>query len=109
MTELSMKKQQRKMVRHSLELKISLAKRVIEGQESPSALARETSISSVSIGGWVRQARAGKLEGYVAPDFDVQTGDVAAENARLVRELKRVTMERDFLKKVSAYFAKDPQ
>jgi transposase len=35
--------------------------------------------------------------------------EALAEVQRLQRELRRVTMERDILKKALGYFAKDPQ
>jgi transposase len=35
--------------------------------------------------------------------------EAATEVERLQRELRRVTMERDILKKALGYFAKDPQ
>lgn len=35
--------------------------------------------------------------------------DIEAENARLKAELKRVTTERDILKKAAAYFANNPE
>ena len=38
---------------------------------------------------------------------EVSLAGLAAENARLRKELEQATMERDILKKATAYFAKD--
>ena len=95
-------------IKHSMELKVSIARRVIEEGKSQSELCRETGLSTTNVHKWVRQARRGELPGYTAPAFDVQTGDVAAEVRRLTRALADMTQQRDFLKKVSSYFAKDP-
>ena len=92
--------------KHSLELKISLARRVIEEHKSASELARETEISITNINKWAQQARRGQLMGYVVPTFDTQTGDLAAEVRRLTRALAEMTAQRDFLKKTTAFFAK---
>lgn len=40
---------------------------------------------------------------------EAHKSDIEAENARLKAELKRVTMERDILKKAAAYFANQPE
>jgi transposase-like protein len=92
--------------KHSLELKISIARRVIEENKSQSALALETGLSVTNIHKWVAQARRGELVGYSPPAFDAETGDLAAENRRLKHALLEMTQQRDFLKKISAYFAK---
>ncbi len=92
--------------KHSLELKVSIARRVIEENKSQSALAHETGLSVTNIHKWVSQARRGELVGYTAPVFDEETGDLAAENRRLKHALLEMTQQRDFLKKISAYFAR---
>jgi transposase len=55
------------------------------------------------IGHWVRNARAGSYE--AAPGIPLKT---EGENEQLRRELAKVKMERDILKKALGYFAKDP-
>jgi transposase len=92
--------------KHSLELKISIARQVLEEDKSQSALARETGLSVTNIHKWVHMARSGELPGYVAPTLDDATVDLAAENRRLKNALHEMTQQRDFLKKISAYFAK---
>lgn len=55
---------------------------------------------------WVKQFEGGKWE--AKPGLPLKS-EQQAELERLRRELKRVTMERDILKKATAYFAKDAQ
>ena len=64
--------------------------------------ARELGIAENTLWNWVNQARIDAGEG----SEDTYTSEEKVEIRRLRKELKRVTMERDFLKKVSAYFAK---
>lgn len=54
---------------------------------------------------WVREAEAGKWEMSAGTPLKTEQQQ---ELERLRRELKRVTTERDILKKAVAYFAKEP-
>ena len=65
-------------------------------------VARDLDINVTLLHGWLRKARDGGKEALPRPNA---TDD--EEKARLRRELARVTAERDFLKKVSAFFAKE--
>ncbi len=71
--------------------------------ESISKIARELDLSENSLRNWVRQADADNGKGPVG----ALTTEEKAEIRRLKRELRRVTMERDFLKKATAFFAKE--
>ncbi len=65
-------------------------------------VARDLGIHVSLLHGWLRKARdGGKVQ---VPPRDESERE---EMARLRRELTRVTAERDFLKKVSAFFAKE--
>lgn len=97
----------RRPQKYSTELKVSIARRVIEEGKSQAELSRETKISTTNIYKWVQQARRGELAEYVVPAFDAQTGDVTAEVRRLTRALAEMTAQRDFLKKTAIFFAKD--
>ena len=55
---------------------------------------------------WVKQFETGKWEAKTG--MPLKSAE-QAELERLRRDLKRVTMERDILKKAVAYFAKEPQ
>lgn len=65
-------------------------------------VARDLGINVSLLHGWLRRAREGGKEAVPRPN-----ATEAEEVARLRRELTRVTAERDFLKKVSAFFAKE--
>ncbi len=65
-------------------------------------VARDLGINVSLLHGWLRRAREGGKEAVPRPN-----STEAEEVARLRRELTRVTAERDFLKKVSAFFAKE--
>ena len=56
-----------------------------------------------TLGNWVRPSEKGEIRG--AGDKPVSAQQM--ELARLRAELARVKMERDILKKATAYFAKD--
>jgi len=55
---------------------------------------------------WVQLERGGAMEMNPAKPL---RAEALGEVQRLQRELRRVTMERDILKKALGYFAKDPQ
>lgn len=55
---------------------------------------------------WVQLERGGAME--MNPIKPLRA-EALGEVQRLQRELRRVTMERDILKKALGYFAKDPQ
>ena len=100
-------KPSRALQKHSVEFKISVARQVIEAGKSQAEVSRETNIAMSNIHKWIAKARAGQLGNYKVPAFDERTGDLAGEVRRLERELEQVRQERDFLKRVSAFFAKE--
>ena len=65
-------------------------------------VARELELTETSVRAWVRQAGVDARPSAHGP----LTSDEKAELTRLRRELKTVTMERDFLKKAAAFFAR---
>ena len=67
-------------------------------------VARDLGVNVSLLHGWLKKAREGGKEAVPAP-AETEREEVA----RLRRELARVTAERDFLKKVSAFFAKEIQ
>ncbi|RYD89902.1 MAG: hypothetical protein EOP50_16815 [Sphingobacteriales bacterium] len=85
--------------RYTDEFKAEAAKQVIDQNRSVREVSTRLGISIDSLYAWVREQR--KLPA-------TRQGDaaLAAENRRLQAELKRVTEERDILKKAAAYFAK---
>jgi transposase len=73
--------------------------------ESLAQVARNLDIGENSLRLWVKQADIDEGKG---PEGALTTAE-KEEMRRLKRELKRVTMERDFLKKAAAYFAKETE
>jgi transposase len=71
---------------------------------SRAKVAQELGLNVTMLARWVREARAGKWE--MAPGKSLKT-EQQQELERLRRELKRVTTERDILKKAVGYFAKE--
>ena len=70
-------------------------------------IARDLGIEASVLRRWVYQEREeGVLD--MRPNRPIRS-EAATEVERLQRVLRRVTMERDILKKALGYFAKDPQ
>jgi len=74
---------------------------VIDQNRTIAAVARELEVVEQTLGNWVRQERIdrGEREGT--------TTEMREENARLRREVKRLTMERDLLKRSVAFWVKE--
>ncbi len=70
-----------------------------------SAAARDLGVNLSVLRRWVANHKAGHYE--IAPGRALKT-EAAAELERVKRELAKVKMERDILKKALGYFAKDP-
>lgn len=85
--------------RYTDEFKVEAAKQVLDQGRSVRDVATRLGVSIDSLYAWVREQR--KL-----PVTRQGDATLAAENRRLQAELKRVTEERDILKKAAAYFAK---
>jgi transposase len=85
--------------RYAEELKIEAVRQVTDGGYPVTEVAQRLGVSAHSLYQWVKQ--------YGAPEAErLQTRSQADELRRLKAELKRVTEERDILKKAAAYFAK---
>ena len=69
-------------------------------------VARNLGVDQSVLRRWVQLERGGALEMNAAKPL---RSEMATELERVQRELRRVTMERDILKKALGYFAKDPQ
>lgn len=88
----------KKRRRYSAEFKEGAILMVVEGGQKASEVARDLGLSPTLLARWVREfeERGGKSGLLV---------DERAELEALRRENQRLRMERDFLKKASAYFA----
>jgi len=93
---------EKRRARYTLEFKLE-AVRLVKGGQEASVTARVLGVPKQTLSNWVRLAERGELQG--AGERPVSAEQM--ELARLRAELARVKMERDILKKATAYFAKD--
>ena len=88
--------------KYTLEFKLE-AVRIVKGGQTVSVTAKVLGIPSQTLDNWVRLSNKGQLKG--AGDKPVSAEQM--ELARLRAQLARITMERDILKKATAYFARE--
>jgi transposase-like protein len=86
--------------RYTEEFKIEAVKQITERGHSVYDVARRLGTTTHSLYAWCKKYGKG-------PQHAEQVDDQQAEIKRLRAELKRVTEERDILKKATAYFAKE--
>lgn len=91
--------------RHTAEFKREAVRLVRQPEVSRVQVARDLNIHPSLLRKWEEQFASGQWE---AKHGVALKSEQAQELERLRRELRRVTMERDILKKAVAYFAKEP-
>jgi len=91
--------------RYSAEFKREAVKLASQPGMMKRQVAQELGIHENLLRSWVRQFAAGKWEAMPGKTLK---SEQQQELERLRRELKRVTTERDILKKAVGYFAKEP-
>jgi len=85
--------------RYTEEFKLEAVKQVTERGHRVAEVASRLGVSPYSLYQWAKV--------YAKPAAErAETQSLSVENRRLKSELKRVTEERDILKKAAAYFAK---
>ena len=92
----------------SREFKIEAIKLVREQKQSIAKVARDLDLSDGLLNKWIRLYEAdkkGAFPGEGTPQAPGNDGRILA----LQKELKRVQMERDILKKAMAYFVESPK
>ena len=87
--------------RYTEEFKIEAVKQITERGYSVYDVAQRLGVTTHSLYAWRKKYAQGPQQGVAL--------DQNAEIKRLRAELKRVTEERDILKKATAYFAKESQ
>jgi transposase-like protein len=92
---------------YTKELREEAVKLVTEQGLSIPEVARRLSIPKSTITYWVREAKKGKLS--LVGSSRKNLTETETELTKVKRELAQVKMERDFLRKAAAYFAKEPQ
>ncbi|MCY0989479.1 transposase [Nannocystis sp. ILAH1] len=85
------------------EQKAEAVKIVKNSGKSVTQVAQEMGLTVSALRNWVKQDETSRSP---APRESL-TADERAELVRLRKELKRVEMERDFLKKAAAFFARE--
>lgn len=85
--------------RYPEEFKIEAVKQIVDRGYSVADVAKRLDVTTHSLYAWLRKY------GPDAKEHNAKT-EADAEIRRLQKELKRVTEERDILKKAAAYFAK---
>lgn len=95
----------KKQKTYTAEFKAEAIKAIETNQGNVSETARQLGISMQTLSHWNNKAKAGTLAGtkQYSPDLNV----LIEENKKLKQQLKTVEMEREFLKKAAAYFAKE--
>jgi transposase len=90
--------------KYTKEFRLEAVKLVIDGGLSILEASKRLSLAASTLTTWVKAYKSGKLE--EVGKNQRQLSDKEMELARLKRELAEVKMERDILKKATAYFAK---
>jgi transposase len=85
------------------EFRAEAVRLVREGTKSLPQVAKDLDLTESALRVWVRQAEAAEGKG---PDGALSQAE-REELQRLRRENRQLLMERDFLKKAAAFFAKD--
>ena len=93
-----------KRAQYTLEFKIEAVRLVRSGQ-SVAAVSATLGVSDQILHNWVKVDLRGLLKGTAARPVSPEQMEIS----RLRAELSRVKMERDILKKATAYFAKESE
>ena len=92
----------RKRRKFTAEYKAEVVKLIKASGKSVGQMAQELDLTETAVRAWVRRAEVDEKRDPNGP----LTTEERAEVVRLRRELRTVTMERDFLKKAAAFFAR---
>ena len=85
------------------EFKADVVRLCRTGTESIGEICRRLDLTESAVRGWVKQAEVDEVGGTPG----ALTTEERQELVQLRRELKQVRMERDILKKATAFFAKE--
>jgi transposase len=85
------------------EYKAEVVRLVLDGGKSVGQVSRELDLTESAVRNWVRQA---KIDAGRGPAGALTTAE-RAELVALRREAKQLRMEREILKKATAFFAKE--
>jgi transposase len=91
----------RRRGRYPRQIRRDAAALVVDKHRTIADVARELGVVEQTLGNWVRQERIDRGERDGTPT------ELREENARLRREVKRLQIERDLLKKATAFWVKE--
>jgi transposase len=94
--------ERRKRRKFTAEYKAEVVKLVQTSGKSIGQLSNELELTETAVRSWVKRAAIDEKKDPNGP----LTSDERAEVTRLRRELRTVTMERNFLRKAAAFFAR---
>lgn len=94
------RRQKRKFTK---EFKSEVVRLVLEEGKSVAEVARDLDVLVNSVHGWVKQA---KIDAGQGPDGALTTAE-KEELTRLRKEVRELKLEREILKKATAFFAKE--
>ena len=89
------------------ETKLEAVRRVEQLGELPNEVALALGVRTQQVHQWIRRVKLAEGEGGLATGKRTLTSRDWEELKSLRKELAKVTLERDFLKKAAAYFAKE--
>ena len=92
---------------YTKEFREEAVKLVIEGGITLPEAGRRLSLPPSTLAYWVKASKVGNL-GRVGKT-NRPLSEIEVELAKVKKELSEARMERDFLKKAAAYFAKEPR
>ena len=95
--------ERRKRRSYTREFKAETVRLVVEGRRGIAEVARDLDLTESALRQWVRQSEVDAGRGKLG---ELTTAE-REELARLRREVKRLRLEREILKKAAAFFAKE--
>jgi transposase len=97
----------RQQKRYSPEYRAEAVKLVLEQGKSIAGAARQLGMSKSSLQCWVMSAKGLRASGSGVAPGSRTVHELEAELSKLRKELSNTQMERDILKKATAYFARE--
>ena len=92
---------------YTTEFKAEAIKLIETNNGNVSETARQLGISMQTLSNWLNKAKSGRLTGTA--QYNAELSQIIEENKKLKQQLKIAEMEKEFLKKAAAYFAKESQ
>ena len=92
---------------YTTEFKAEAIKLIETNNGNVSETARQLGISMQTLSNWLNKAKSGRLTGTA--QYNAELNNILEENKKLKQQLKIAEMEKEFLKKAAAYFAKESQ